>query len=41
MRLVTWNVNSLKVRQDKLAGWLERARPDVLLLQETKLVHHV
>ena len=37
MRIATWNVNSLKARQDKVEGWLERAAPDVLLLQETKL----
>jgi exodeoxyribonuclease-3 len=37
MRIATWNVNSLKARWDKVAWWLERARPDVLLLQETKL----
>jgi exodeoxyribonuclease III len=37
MRIATWNVNSLKARLDKLVWWLERARPDVLLMQETKL----
>src|SRR5690349_3236421 len=37
MRIATWNVNSLKARLDKVAWWLTRARPDVLLLQETKL----
>ncbi len=37
MRIATWNVNSLKARLEKLAWWLERAAPDVLLLQETKL----
>src|SRR5918994_1532852 len=37
MRIATWNVNSLKARLEKLAWWLERARPDVLLMQETKL----
>ena len=37
MRIATWNVNSLKARLDKVTGWLERARPDVLLMQETKL----
>jgi len=38
MRIATWNVNSLKARQEKVSWWLERARPDVLLIQETKLV---
>ena len=37
MRIATWNVNSLKARQDKVEQWLARAAPDVLLLQETKL----
>jgi exodeoxyribonuclease-3 len=37
MRLATWNVNSLRARLDKVVWWLERARPDVLLMQETKL----
>ncbi len=37
MRIATWNVNSLKARLDKVRWWLERARPDVLMLQETKL----
>ncbi|HEX2248818.1 MAG TPA: exodeoxyribonuclease III [Gemmatimonadales bacterium] len=37
MRIATWNVNSLKARQEKVIWWLERARPDVLLMQETKL----
>jgi exodeoxyribonuclease-3 len=37
MRIATWNVNSLKARVEKVAWWIERARPDVLLLQETKL----
>src|SRR5262245_45181506 len=37
MRLSTWNVNSLKARLEKVSWWLERARPDVLLMQETKL----
>ena len=37
MRIATWNVNSLKARQDAVDRWLERAAPDVLLMQETKL----
>jgi exodeoxyribonuclease-3 len=37
MRVATWNVNSLKARLPKVIGWLERAAPDVLLMQETKL----
>ena len=37
MRIATWNVNSLKARQEAVERWLERAGPDILLLQETKL----
>jgi exodeoxyribonuclease-3 len=37
MRVATWNVNSLKARQEKVDWWLDRASPDVLLMQETKL----
>jgi exodeoxyribonuclease III len=37
MRIATWNVNSLKARLEKVVWWLDRARPDVLLMQETKL----
>jgi len=37
MRIATWNVNSLKARLEKVMWWLERAKPDVLLMQETKL----
>jgi exodeoxyribonuclease-3 len=37
VRIATWNVNSLKARLEKVAWWLERAQPDVLLMQETKL----
>lgn len=37
MRIATWNVNSLKARWEAVERWIERAEPDVLLLQETKL----
>ena len=37
MRIATWNVNSLKARMEAVERWLEKARPDVLLIQETKL----
>jgi exodeoxyribonuclease-3 len=37
MRIATWNVNSLRARLEKVQWWLERAKPDVLLMQETKL----
>ncbi len=37
VRIATWNVNSLKARQERVEEWLGYARPDVLCLQETKL----
>jgi len=38
VRIATWNVNSLRARLEKVMWWLGRARPDVLLMQETKCV---
>src|SRR4051812_12121126 len=37
MRIVTWNVNSVKQRLPRLLPWLDQRQPDVLCLQETKL----
>jgi exodeoxyribonuclease III len=37
MRIATWNVNSLKARQEAVEKWLDRAAPDILMIQETKL----
>jgi exodeoxyribonuclease-3 len=37
VRIATWNVNSLKARQEAVENWLTRAAPDFLLIQETKL----
>src|SRR6478609_11965373 len=37
MRIVTWNVNSLKQRVPRLLPWLDERRPDVVCLQETKV----
>ena len=36
MKIVTWNVNSLKVRLEQVQNWLTDNQPDVLCLQETK-----
>ena len=36
MRIVTWNVNSLRVRLPRLLQLLDEHRPDVVCLQETK-----
>ncbi len=37
MKIATWNLNSIRVRTDRLLGWLDRERPDVLCMQETKV----
>lgn len=36
MRVVTWNVNSIRVRHGDVIAWIRRHQPDVVLLQETK-----
>ena len=38
MRVVTWNVNSVRSRLDRVVTWLKRHEPDVVCLQETKTV---
>jgi exodeoxyribonuclease III len=37
MRIVTWNVNSIRTRLPRLLAALERHRPDVVCLQELKV----
>lgn len=37
MRIATWNVNSLPARLERVLAFLEEHRPDVLLMQETKV----
>ena len=37
MKLVTWNINSIRARTDRLLGWIAAEKPDVLCLQETKV----
>lgn len=36
MRVVSWNVNSIRVRIDQVLEWSSTHDPDVLLLQETR-----
>lgn len=40
MRIATWNVNSLRARQERVEEWLDDVEPDVLCLQETKLAEN-
>ncbi len=37
MKIATWNVNSIRAREQRLLNWLERERPDVMCLQELKV----
>ena len=38
MKIATWNVNSVRVREPRLVAFLAREQPDVLCLQELKVV---
>lgn len=37
-KIATWNVNSLRVRLPQVLDWLAQNQPDLLALQETKLI---
>ncbi|MGB5810036.1 MAG: exodeoxyribonuclease III [Polyangiales bacterium] len=37
MKVATWNLNSIRARQEHLVDWLDAAAPDVLCLQELKV----
>jgi exodeoxyribonuclease III len=37
MLIATWNVNSIRSREERLLRWLQRHQPDVLCLQELKV----
>jgi exodeoxyribonuclease-3 len=36
LKVATWNVNSVRIREPHVCRWLQKAEPDVLLLQEIK-----
>jgi exodeoxyribonuclease-3 len=36
MRIASWNINSLRRRQERFLAWLASTKPDVVCLQETK-----
>lgn len=38
MRVVTWNINSLRVRLEHLLKWLSISKPNIVALQETKVL---
>jgi exodeoxyribonuclease III len=37
VKLATWNINSIRAREERLLTWLGQHKPDVLCLQETKV----
>ncbi len=38
MNIATWNVNSLRARMPRFLPWLQENQPDILCLQETKVI---
>ena len=38
MQIVTWNVNSIRARMPRVLEFLDRVQPDIVCLQETKVV---
>lgn len=38
MIVASWNVNSIRARLERVLQWLDRAAPDIVCLQETKVV---
>ena len=38
MLIATWNVNSIRTRLTQIINWINTVNPDILCLQETKVV---
>ena len=38
MQIVTWNVNSIRARMPRVLEFLDRVQPDIVCLEETKVV---
>ena len=38
MKIASWNVNSIRSRQQRVEQWLTSQAPDVLCIQETKVI---
>ena len=36
LKIVTWNVNSVKARLNNILNYINHTQPDIMLLQETK-----
>ena len=38
MLIATWNVNSIRTRLSQIIDWINNSNPDILCLQETKVM---
>ena len=38
MLIATWNVNSIRTRLTQIIDWINQVNPDILCLQETKVI---
>ena len=38
MLIATWNVNSVRTRLSQITNWIKEVNPDILCLQETKVI---
>ena len=38
MKVISWNVNSIRVRKDQLLSLIKKENPDIICLQETKTI---
>ena len=36
MKIASWNINGIRARRESLLGWLDRKKPDIVVLEELK-----
>ena len=41
MLIATWNVNSIRTRLSQIIDWMNQVNPDILCLQETKVMDDI
>ncbi len=41
IHIASWNINSIRARQERLLAWLDAHKPDALCLQETKVTDDI
>ena len=41
MKVLSWNVNSIRVRKDQLLSVIKKENPDIICLQETKTINNL